>query len=145
MHMIKEAEGELSVAYQMRRPGRYQIEAAIQSVHAERAHTGHTDSAAIAAFYDQLVQLAPSIGGAIARAAAHAEVRGPEAGLTLLDQIDSQSVISYQPYWAVRAYFLRQLGRSQAAAEAYDRAIELSDDPAVRAFLTERRNCLTPH
>jgi RNA polymerase sigma-70 factor (ECF subfamily) len=86
------------------------------------------------------MQLAPSIGGAVARAAAHAEVRGPEAGLALLDQIDSQTVISYQPYWAVRAHLLRQLGRSHVAAEAYDRAIGLSDDPAVRAFLTDRRN-----
>jgi RNA polymerase sigma-70 factor (ECF subfamily) len=142
MPMIEEAEGELTAAFQMRRPGRYQIEAAIQSVHAERAHTGHTDSAAIAAFYDQLMQLAPSIGGAVARAAAHAEVRGPDAGLTLLDQIDSQSVISYQPYWAVRAHLLRQVGRSQVADEAYDRAIGLSDDPAVRAFLTDRRESL---
>src|SRR4030095_9238682 len=101
----------------MRRPGRYQIEASIQSVHAERAQTGRTDSAAIAAFYDQLMQLAPSIGGAVARSAAHAEVLGPEAGLTLLDQIDSQAVISYQPYWAVRAHFLRQLGRAKADAQ----------------------------
>lgn len=144
MPMIEEAEGELTAAFQMRRPGRYQIEAAIQSVHAERAHTGHTDLAAIAEFYDQLMQLAPSIGGAVAHAAAHAEVRGPEIGLTLLDQIDSQAVISYQPYWAVRAHFLRQIGRPHAAAEAYDRAIGLSEDSAVRAFLTERRNGLAP-
>jgi RNA polymerase sigma-70 factor (ECF subfamily) len=64
MPIVEEAEGELTAAFQMRRPGRYQIEAAIQSVHAERAHTGRTESAAIAAFYDQLMQLAPSIGGA---------------------------------------------------------------------------------
>ncbi|HEY3041156.1 MAG TPA: DUF6596 domain-containing protein, partial [Pyrinomonadaceae bacterium] len=114
MPMIEEAEGELAASVQMRRLGRFQIEAAIQSVHAERAHTGRTEWTAIAAFYDQLMQLAPSIGGAVARAAAHAEVRGPEAGLALLDQIDPQAVISYQPYWAVRAHFLRQLDRTQA-------------------------------
>jgi predicted RNA polymerase sigma factor len=140
MPMIEEAEGELAASAQMRRLGRFQIEAAIQSVHAERAHTGRTEWTAIAAFYDQLMQLAPSIGGAVARAAAHAEVRGPEAGLALLDQIDPQAVISYQPYWAVRAHFLQQLGRTQAAGEAYDRAIGLSEDRAVRAFLTERRD-----
>src|SRR5678815_2403317 len=117
MPIIKEAEGELTAAFQMQRPGRYQIEAAIQSVHAERAHTGRTDSAAIAAFYDQLMQLAPSIGGAVARAAAHAEVRGADAGLTLLDQIDSQAVVSYQPYWAVRAHFLRCLLYTSDAAD----------------------------
>ena len=140
MPMIEEAESELAAAFNKRRPGRFQIEAAIQSVHAERAHTGRTDWTAIAAFYDQLMLLAPSIGGAIARAAAHASVHGPEAGLALLDQIDLQSVTSYQPYWAVRAHFLRQLGRTQSATEAYDRAIALSEDAAVRAFLTERRN-----
>ncbi len=138
--MIEEAERELAAAFKMRRPGRFQIEAAIQSVHAERAHTGRTDWIAIAAFYDQLMLLAPSIGGAIARAAAHAKVRGPEAGLALLDRIDLQTVTSYQPYWAVRAHLLRQLGRPQSATEAYDRAIALSEDSAVRAFLTERRN-----
>jgi len=138
--MIEEAEGELTAAFQMQRPGRFQIEAAIQSVHAERAHTGRTDWAAIAAFYDQLMQLAPSIGAAVARAAAHAEVSGPETGLALLDPIDPQAVISYQPYWAVRAHFLRQLDRTHAATEAFDRAIALSEDAAVRAFLTERRN-----
>jgi RNA polymerase sigma-70 factor (ECF subfamily) len=138
--LIEEAESELTAAVKMRRLGRFQIEAAIQSVHAERAHTGRTDWNAIATFYDQLMLLAPSIGGAIARAAAHAEVRGPEAGLALLDQMDVHAVISYQPYWAVRAHFLRQLGRTQPATEAFDRAIALTDDNAVRAFLTERRN-----
>jgi predicted RNA polymerase sigma factor len=140
MPLIEEAERELAAAAQMRRPGRFQIEAAIQSVHAERAQSGHTDWTAIAAFYDQLMQLAPSVGGAVARAAAWGEARGPEAGLALLDQIDAQAVSSYQPYWAVRAHFLRQLGRSHAATEAFDRAIGLTEDGAVRAFLAERRD-----
>ena len=139
MPMIEEAERELAAAAEMRRPGRFQIEAAIQSVHAERAHSGLTDWTAIAAFYDQLMVLAPSFGGAVARAAAWGEVRGAEAGLALLDQIDAKAVIIYQPYWAVRAHFLKQLG-SEAAAEAFDRAIGLTEDGAVRAFLAERRD-----
>lgn len=138
--MIEEAEGELAASVEMRRLGRFQIEAAIQSVHVEGAYTGRTDWAAIAAFYDQLMQLAPSIGGAVARATAHAEVRGPETGLSLLDQIDSQAVITYQPYWAVRAHFLQLLGRTHSATKAFDRAISLSEDSAVRAFLSERRD-----
>jgi len=136
--MIAEAERELAAAAEMGRPGRFQIEAAIQSVHAERAHSGTTDWSAIATFYDQLMQLAPSIGGAVARAAAHAEVRGPQAGLTLLDAIASETT-SYQPYWAVRAHLLQQLGRSEAADEAFERAIGLSEDAAVRNFLAHRR------
>jgi RNA polymerase sigma-70 factor (ECF subfamily) len=139
MTMIEEAESELAAAAQMQRPGRFQIEAAIQSVHAERAHTGRTEWTAIAAFYDQLMQVAPSIGGAVARAAAYAEVRGPDAGLALLDRIDPQAVICYQPNWAVRAHLLQQLDRTQEAARAFDRAIDLSEDNAVRAFLTEHR------
>lgn len=138
--MIEEAERELAAAAPMRRPGRFQIEAAIQSVHAERAYTGRTNWSVIAAFYDQLMQLAPSVGGTVARAAAWGEVRGPEAGLAHLDQIEAQAVISYQPYWAVRAHFLRQLGRVRDASEAFDRAISLSEDGAVRAFLAERRD-----
>jgi predicted RNA polymerase sigma factor len=137
--LIDEAERELAVSAAHARLGRFQIEAAIQSVHAERARTGRTDWAAIATFYDQLTRLAPSIGAAVARAAAHAEVDGAQAGLALLDQIDTHSVVSYQPYWAVRADLLRRLNCAYEAAEAFDRAIGLTDDDAVRAFLLERR------
>jgi predicted RNA polymerase sigma factor len=122
------------------RLGRFQIEAAIQSVHAERAHSGRTDWRAIARFYDQLVQVAPSLGAAVARAAAHAEATNAETGLALLDQIDRDSVTSYQPYWAVRAHLLRELRRDREAREAFDRAIGLSEDDAVRTFLLERRS-----
>jgi RNA polymerase sigma-70 factor (ECF subfamily) len=138
--LIEEAERELAATASAGRPGQFQIEAAIQSVHAERAHTGRTEWQAIAAFYDQLMVLAPSIGGAVARAATHAELRGPETGLSLLDAIDPKDVITYQPYWAVRAHLMQQLGRSQEAKEAFDRAIGMTEDGAVRAFLTGRRD-----
>jgi RNA polymerase sigma-70 factor (ECF subfamily) len=137
--LIDEAERELAAASVHAQPGRFQIEAAIQSVHAERARTGRTDWAAIATFHDQLTRLAPSIGAAVARAAAHAEVHGAQAGLALLDQIDAHSVVSYQPYWAVRADLLRRQNRAHEAAEAFDRAIGLTDDDAIRVFLLERR------
>lgn len=138
--MIEEAELELVESARHARPGRFQLEAAIQSVHAERAHTGRTDWAAIAAFFDQLMQWAPSIGAEVARAAAHAEARGAETGLALLEQIDPASVTSYQPYWAVRAHLLKDLRRAPEATDAFDRAIGLSEDSAVRAFLIERRD-----
>src|SRR5215471_8314131 len=142
--LIDEAERELAVSVAHARLGRFQIEAAIQSVHAERARTGRTDWAAIAMFYDELTRLAPSIGAAVARAAAHAEVQGAQAGFALLDQIDVHSVVCYQPYWAVRGDLLRQLNRAHEAAEAFDRAIGLTDDHAVCAFLLERRRRLSP-
>jgi predicted RNA polymerase sigma factor len=137
--LIDEAEHELAVSAAHARPGRFQIEAAIQSVHAERARTGRTDWAAIATFYDLLTRLAPSIGAAVARAAAHAEVHGAQSGLALLDQIDAHSVVSCQPHWAVRADLLWQQNHAHEAAEAFDRAIGLTDDDAIRAFLLERR------
>jgi RNA polymerase sigma-70 factor (ECF subfamily) len=137
--MIAEAERELAAAAKHARPGRFQLEAAMQSVHAERARIGRTDWRALAWFYDQLVQLAPTLGAWIGRAAAVAEVHGPDAGLALLDEIDLGAVTIYQPYWAVRAHFLQCLGRTHDACDAFDRAIDLAEDDAVRRFLLERR------
>jgi predicted RNA polymerase sigma factor len=136
---IREAEAELGEAARSGRPGRFQLEAAIQSVHAERAQSGRTDWAAIVVFYDHLVRLAPTLGALVARAAAVAEARGPLDGLALVDEIDGALVATYQPYWAVRAHVLRSLGRQAEAAEAYDRAIGLAVDPAIRQFLLARR------
>lgn len=138
--LIDEAERELTAAARNARPARFQLEAAIQSVHAERAHSGRTDWKVIARFYDQLVLIAPSLGAAVGRAAAHAEAKGAQAGLTVLDEVDSDAVTSYQPYWAVRAHLLGELGRSREAADAFDRAIGLSEDDAVRSFLLQRRS-----
>ena len=140
--LIDEAERELMAAARNARLGRFQLEAAIQSVHAERAHSGRTDWRAIARFYDQLVQIAPSLGAAVGRAAAHAEAKSAAAALELLDEIESDSVTSYQPYWAVRAHLLSELGLKRDAQEAFDRAIGLSEDDAVRTFLLARRSSL---
>jgi len=137
--MIAEAERELITASRMARAGRFQIEAVIQSVHAERAHSGHTDWNAIAVFYEQLVQLSPALGARVGRAAAVAELKGPESALGLLDELDHDAVSAYQPYWAVRAHLLKQLHRDPEATDAFDRAIGLAEDDAVRRFLLLRR------
>jgi len=136
---IQEAETELSAAAKHGRVGRFQLEAAIQSVHAERRATGRTDWAAIADFYDVLVPLAPTLGARIGQAVAVAEARGPETGLALLDEIERDDVTSYQPYWAVRAHLLQRLGLQVEASKAFDLAIGLTEDEAVRRFLLERR------
>ncbi len=136
---IREAEAELGAAARLGRIRRFQLEAAIQSVHVERAQTGRTDWAAIVVFYEHLVRLAPTLGARVAQAAAVAEARGAPAGLSLLDTIDPADVSTYQPFWAVRAHLLQELGEAAGAAEAYDRAIGLSEDPAIRRFLLERR------
>jgi RNA polymerase sigma-70 factor (ECF subfamily) len=137
--LIEEAERHLSEAFTQGRSGRFQLEAAIQSVHAERARTGLTDWTAIAVFYERLIRISPALGTQAGYAAAVAEVKGPEAGLAVLESIDRDAVADYQPYWAVRAHLLQRLGKTREAADAYDRAIGLAEDPAVREFLLQKR------
>jgi predicted RNA polymerase sigma factor len=137
--LIEEAERHLSEAFKQGRSGRFQLEAAIQSVHAERARTGRTDWAAIALFYERLIRISHAIGTRVGYAAAVAEANGPEAGLAALEPIRREDVSDYQPYWAVRAHLLQRLGKTQEAADAYDRAIGLAEDPAVREFLLKKR------
>jgi RNA polymerase sigma-70 factor (ECF subfamily) len=137
--LIEEAERHLAEASKQGRSGRFQLEAAIQSVHAERARTGRTEWAAIVLFYEQLIRISPTLGTRTGYAAAVAEASGPEAGLAVLDAIEPRDVSAYQPYWAVRAHLLRRLGKLREALDAFDRAIGLAQDPAVRQFLLEKR------
>jgi len=137
--LIEEAESYLGEAFTQGRAGRFQLEAAIQSVHAERARNGRTDWAAIVLFYQQLLKISPALGTEAGYAAAVGEASGPEAGLAVLESMDQGAVSHYQPYWAVRAHLLQRLGKTAEAAEAYDRAIGLAEDPAVRAFLLQKR------
>ena len=82
------------------------------------------------------IRISPALGTRVA--AALAEVNGAEQGLAVLDAIDQDAVSDYQPYWAVRAHLLQLLGKAPEA-HAYDRAIGLVEDPAVREFLTQKR------
>jgi predicted RNA polymerase sigma factor len=139
VELLTEAERELAAAARSGAMARFQLEAAIQSVHAERARTGTTHWPAIAAFYQQLLIVSPTLGGLVAHAAAMAEVHGATRGVELLNAIDPASVLSYQPFWAVRAHLLNELHEVSAAQAAYDRAIGLAEDEAVRRFLLARR------
>jgi len=136
--LIAEAETLLSAAARANAPGRFQLEAAIQSAHAQRALNGKTDWEAIALLYAGLLRCAPTIGARVAYAAALAEARGADAGLAALDTIPADAVAAYQPYWALGGHLLKVLGRNAQAREAYDRAIGLSEDAAVREFLLAR-------
>jgi RNA polymerase sigma-70 factor (ECF subfamily) len=137
--LIEEAERHLAEAASRDRSGRFQLEAAIQSVHAERARSGRIQWNAIVMFYEQLVRISPTVGTRTGHAAAMAEAKGAEAGLEALDGIDAADVSAYQPYWAVRAHLLQRLGKTPEALDAFDRAIGLTEDPAVRQFLLQRR------
>ncbi|MDQ2839712.1 MAG: RNA polymerase subunit sigma-70 [Acidobacteriota bacterium] len=137
--MIAEADWLLRAAGEASRLGRFQLEAAIQSVHTQRAITGETDWAAIAVMYEALALIAPTIGALIGRAAAVGEAHGARAGWTQLQAIPSETVKSYQPYWALAAHLLKGMGRCGEANTAYDRAIGLCEDGAVRDFLMRGR------
>ena len=130
--LLEEAERHLAEASSRGRAGRFQLEAAIQSVHAERGRSGRTEWVAIMLFYEQLVRISPTLGTRTGYAAAVGEANGPEAGLTALDGINPDDISAYQPYRAVRAHLLQRLGRTSEAADAFDRAIGLAEDSVVR-------------
>ncbi|MEL6680949.1 MAG: RNA polymerase subunit sigma-70, partial [Pseudomonadota bacterium] len=126
-------------AQKIGRIGRFQLEAAIQAVHADRMMTGRTDWRAIAQLYEGLLHLAPTLGAAVGRAAAVGRVAGPEAGLRALEQVDPEAVSGFQPYWAARAHLLKQAGDDGATA-AYEKAISLTTDPLLRQHLETERD-----
>lgn len=132
---LAEAEHLLGAAAAFGRPGRFQLEAAVQSAHVERARSGSTDWGAIAVLYEGLVRLSPTFGALVGRAAAVAEAHGPARGLALLDAMTDDALQTYQPYWAARAHFSRKLGRAGEALVAYEIAQRLTEDAAVRGFL----------
>lgn len=137
--LIEQAEGLLLRASAIGAVGRFQLEAAVQSAHVVRRQTGRSDWAAIVRLYDGLDVLTGSPVVAINRAVALAEAAGAEAGLVQLDLLaDDPRLLDYQPYWAARAGLLARTGAADRAEAAYQHAIGLEADPAVRRFLQGR-------
>ncbi len=139
--LIDRAAHFLTRASELGQMGRFQLEAAIQAVHAERHVTNTTNWRAISQLYAGLMQVAPSLGAAVGRAMAVGEDAGPVEGIRLLDQIDPEAVDGFQPYWAARAHLLAQID-PQKAEIAYTRAIELSTYAPATAWLEASRNAL---
>jgi RNA polymerase sigma-70 factor, ECF subfamily len=133
--LIAEAEAALWRAAGLRQPGPFQIEAAIQSAHAQRRATGHTPWRAIVQLYGLLLAHHPSLGARVGQAVALAEAGRPAEALAALDALPAESVRNYAPHWVARAHVLKLAG-APGRAEALQRAIGLSDDPRLRAFLT---------
>ncbi len=140
--LISRGEAFLRRAHGFGRPGRYQLEAAIQSGHCARAETGRTDWPALCRLHRGLQRLAPSLGAAVALAAVEAQIDGPEAGLAALDAIDDPAAQRFQPAWATRAHLLAMAGRVDEAAVAYRRAIGLTSDAGVTDYLRRRLEAL---
>lgn len=141
--MIDEAEALLLRASALGTIGRYQLEGALQSAHVDRCRTGRANWDEVVRIYDALFALAGSPVVAINRALAVAELHGASAGLEALEQVASDARLAeYQPYWAARAELLVKAGASGEARQAYNIAIGLERDPAVRRFLQKRRSAL---
>jgi len=88
--------------------------------------------------FEGLLQVAPTIGAIVGRAAAVAEARGPLKGWTVLSSVPAERASFYQPYWALTAHLLKSTGRLEEAAPALERAIGLCEDPSTRRFLVEK-------
>jgi RNA polymerase sigma-70 factor (ECF subfamily) len=129
---VAEGRRVLDRALRLRRPGPYQLQAAIASLHFE----DETDWPQIAELYTRLGEVTPSPVVELNRAVAVAMAEGPERGLELIDAIEGLD--AYRHLHSARADLLRRLGRGDDAAGAYRRALELADEPAERVFLERR-------
>jgi RNA polymerase sigma-70 factor (ECF subfamily) len=137
---MAEAESLLHRARPMNVMGRFQLEAAVQSAHAARDLSGRVDWAAIVTLYDALIAMTGSPVVAINRAVALTESEGVTAGLAALDKLANDDRLSqYQPWWAARADLLARAGNAAEADAAYENAIGLESDSAIRLFLQRKR------
>src|SRR2546426_1731052 len=127
-------EGQSIVRRCLRRnqPGTYQLQAAINAVHADAATLEQTDWSQIVALYDHLLAVAPTPVVALNRAIAVGEVQGAATALALVDELDLDN---YHPFHATRADLLRRLNRNSEAAAAYERAAAMAPTDAEREFL----------
>jgi RNA polymerase sigma-70 factor (ECF subfamily) len=140
-HKIQDGIAILDEAIALRDPGPYQVQAAISALHAEAPTADATDWQQIVALYDTLRRMTPSMVVEVNRAVAVAMARGPQAGLDLLLSLEDQAD-NYYPYHAARADLLRRTNQREAAADAYQRAIELCSNPTEHAYLQWRLDTL---
>jgi RNA polymerase sigma-70 factor (ECF subfamily) len=129
--LIQEGQAILRHCLRRNQPGPYQLQAAINAVHADAGTIEETDWSQIVALYDQLIAIAPTPVVALNRAIAIGEIRGPAAALALVDELDLDN---YHPFHASRADLLRRLGRNSEAAAAYQRAAAMAPTDAERDF-----------
>jgi RNA polymerase sigma-70 factor, ECF subfamily len=133
---IDEGRRVLERALRLRRPGPYQLQAAIAALHAEAERAEDTDWEQIAALYAELGRHAPSPVIELNRAVAVAMAAGPEEGLAVIDDIEGLD--GYHLLHSARADLFRRLGRADEARSAYRRALDLVTNPTERTFLEAR-------
>jgi predicted RNA polymerase sigma factor len=141
--MIDAADTLLLRASAFNATGRFQLEAALQSAHIYRCRTHRANWDEVVQLYDALLAIAASPVVAVNRALAIAERDTPQAALdALAPYADDPRLVDYQPYWAARADLLARAGATADASSAYDLAIGLASDPAVRRFLQHKQMAL---
>ena len=126
-HLVAEGQALVRACLRRDQPGPYQVQAAIQAVHADAPTIEATDWAQVVALYDHLLALSPTPVVALNRAIAVGEHDGPDAALALLDGL-SDALEAYHPLHAARAAFLRRQGRESDAATAFARAADLAEE-----------------
>jgi RNA polymerase sigma-70 factor, ECF subfamily len=136
---IEEACALLERAMRMRRPGPYQLQAAIAACHATGESADETDWAEIVILYDRLNQLVATPVVALNRAVAVGMAFGPQAGLDLVEELEADGELAdYYLLPATRADLLRRLGHAAEARSAYEQALELAPTDAERRYLSKR-------
>jgi RNA polymerase sigma factor (sigma-70 family) len=135
--VIAEATQLLTHAARQRRPGPYQLQAAIVACHAEAGAWADTDWEQIVLLYDMLLHIAPSPITRLHRAIALRYTAGPQAALDELGTL-GQALDGYHLFHATRAELLRTLGQPDQARRADERALELTANPAEQALLQQR-------
>ena len=140
--LIDYGNRHLRTAYGLASMGRFQIEAAIESVHIARKTTGTTDWAALNQLYHAYLRNSPSAGAMVSQAVVTANLYGAELGLKSLDAIADQVGTNFQPFWAARAELMSRTDRMDEALECYDKSISLTTDVPVMRFLKNKRAAL---
>ncbi len=140
--LIERGERYLMRAHRLGCIGRFQLEAAIQSVHCDRRRTGVTDWSALRKFHGALVEMAPTLGATVSLAVVLGETDGPDAGLAILDTLDGAHAGRFQPAWVARAHLQAAAGDYASAAESFRKAISLTTDPPTRSLLQRQAGSL---
>jgi RNA polymerase sigma-70 factor (ECF subfamily) len=137
--VIEEGCEILTTALRRRRPGPYQLQAAIAACHASARESSDTDWSEIAGLYSRLLAVMPSPVVELNRAVAVAMAEGPGVGLALVESLEASGALAgYHLLSATRADLLRRLDRSGEAAASYREALELATTDAERRYLTRR-------
>ncbi len=134
---IQEGIFILDEAIALHDPGPYQVQAAISALHAQAPTAAETDWDQIALLYDTLAKMTPSVVVEVNRAVAVAMAKGLQQGLQMLLRLENEAD-NFYPYHAARADLLRRTNQREAAADAYQRTLELCGNPAERAYLQRR-------